>query len=105
MIQQKAIRHKYSAQKTELDGIRFDSKKEARYYQELKLRKMAGEVVFFLRQVPFHLPGNTVYRCDFQEFWSDGTVHFIDVKGMQTKEFIRAKKQVEDIYPVIIEIV
>lgn len=98
-------KHKYGAVKVEFDGIRFDSKKEGKYYNELKLRVQAGEVIFFLRQTPFHLPGGTTYRVDFQEFHSNGTVHFVDVKGFKTKEFIRAKKQVEDIYPVEIEIV
>jgi len=98
-------RHKYKAVPVEFDGIRFDSKKEGRYYLELKLRVSAGEVIFFLRQTPFHLPGRTTYRIDFQEFHSDGTIHFIDVKGFKTKDFIKAKKQVEDLYPVEIEVV
>lgn len=98
------IRHKYGAKRTETDGIKFDSKKEAHYYEDLKTRVRIGEVIFFLRQVPFHLPGNTKYTVDFQEFRADGTIAFVDVKGMQTKEFIRAKKQVEALYPVTIEI-
>lgn len=98
-------KHKFFAEPTELDGIRFDSKKEAKYYQQLKLRVKAGEVLFFLRQTPFHLPGGVTYRVDFQEFHADGTVHFTDVKGMQTKDFIMKKKMVEDLYPVEIEIV
>ncbi len=98
-------RHKYGAIQSEHDGIKFPSKKEGNYYLELKLRVKSGEVIFFLRQVPFDLPGSTSYRCDFQEFHADGTVHFIDVKGKLTKEFIRAKKQVEAIYPVEIEVV
>lgn len=99
------LRHKYHAKPTELDGIRFDSKKEAKYYQELKLRQKAGEIIFFLRQVPFHLPGGVTYRVDFQEFHADGTVHFLDIKGMQTDEFKMKKKMVESLYPVEIEIV
>lgn len=98
-------KHKFNAVAVEHDGIRFDSKAEGRYYMDLKLRKLAGEVVFFLRQVPFHLPGGTSYRVDFQEFHTDGTVHFVDVKGMVTKEFTKAKKQVEALYPVEIEVV
>lgn len=98
-------RHKYNAKKVEYDGIRFDSKKEGKYYQSLKLRVQAGEVIFFLRQVPFHLPGNTVYRVDFQEFHADGTIHFTDVKGYETKDFKLKKRQVEDLYPVEIELV
>lgn len=98
-------RHKYNAVKTVLDGIRFDSKKEGKYYNELKLRVKSGEVVFFLRQTPFHLIGGITYRVDFQEFHADGTVHFVDVKGMITTEFKKVKKQVEATYPVKIEIV
>jgi len=99
------IKHKYRSVPVEYDGIRFDSKKEGRYYNELKLRQASGEVIFFLRQVPFHLPGSVTYRVDFQEFHADGTVHFIDVKGMETKDFIMKKKQVEALYPVTIEVV
>ena len=98
-------RSKYNAKKTVRDGIKFASIKEANYYDQLKLRKQAGEIIFFLMQVPFHLPGNIIYRVDFQEFHADETVHFVDVKGYETKEFIIKKKQVEDLYPVIIEIV
>ncbi len=96
-------KHKYNAIRTELDGIKFDSKKEARRYSELKLLQRSGEVVFFLRQVPFHLPGRVTYRCDFQVFWSDGTVGFEDVKGMRTAQYIAKKKIVEAMYPVQIE--
>ncbi len=97
-------KHKFSAVKVELDGIKFDSKKEGRYYQQLKLRVKSGEVIFFLRQTVFHIEGGT-YRVDFQEFHADGTVHFIDVKGMETPAFKKSKKQVESRYPVEIEIV
>lgn len=96
-------RHKFNAVKTELDGINFDSKKEAKYYIELKLRIKSGEVIFFLRQVPFDLPGKVKYRIDFQEFHSDGTVHFIDVKGKKTDMYIAKKKMVEALYPIKIE--
>ncbi len=98
-------RHKFNAITTEVDDILFHSQLEAEYYKHLKLLVMAKEVVFFLRQVPFHLPGKTTYRVDFQVFYTDETVGFIDVKGVETKEFIRAKKQVEALYPVEIEVI
>jgi hypothetical protein len=100
------LRHKYNAVKTELDGIKFDSKKEANYYKALKIRKSSGHVIQFLRQVPFDLPGGVKYRVDFLEFWADGSVHWIDVKGMQTAEFKAKKKMVENLYaPIEIELV
>jgi hypothetical protein len=96
-------RHKFNAKRTECDGIKFPSKKEAAYYQQLKIRQAAGDVVFFLRQVRFDLPGNTHYYVDFQVFMADGTVRFIDVKGMKTPMYVLKKKQVEALYPIEIE--
>jgi hypothetical protein len=58
-----------------------------------------------LRQVPCDLPGNVKYRVDFLEFYPDGSVRFVDVKGMETPSFIMKKKQVEALYPVRIETV
>ncbi len=97
------IRHKFNAKRAERDGIKFDSTKEARYYDELQLRVKAGEVLFFLRQVPFHLPGGVKLIIDFVEFWSNGTVHIVDVKGAKTEQYQAKKRMVEALYPVEIE--
>lgn len=94
------IKHKFRAIRTELDGIKFDSKKESKRYQELLLLVKAGEVLFFLRQVPFHLAGNVKYLCDFVVFWKNGYVTFEDVKGIKTPMYILKKKQVEALYPI-----
>jgi len=51
--------------RAECDGIQFDSQLEMRRYKELKLLKAAGEIKYFLRQVPFHLPGGITARIDF----------------------------------------
>ena len=97
-------RHKFQAKPSDEDGIRFASKKERAYYRVLKLRQKSGEVLFFLRQAPFHLPGNVRFVVDFIEFWADGTVHFIDVKGFDTPLGKLKRKQVMDIFPIIVEI-
>jgi hypothetical protein len=97
-------RHKYSAVRTELDGIKFPSKAQARYYASLKAMQASGEVVGFLREVPFYLPGGVRYVCDFQVFWADGRVAFIDVKGVETTVFKAKKRMVEALYPWIGEI-
>lgn len=99
----KRHRHKFNAKDCWHDGMRFDSKLEGAYYRDLKLRQKTGEVIFFLRQVPFHLPGGVVYRVDFQEFHTDGSVHFIDVKGHKTESYKAKKRMVESSYPVEIE--
>jgi hypothetical protein len=97
-------KNKYGAKKTAIDGITFDSKKEANYYLMLKLEWRANQIRYFLRQVPFDLPGNTKYRVDFMVVGLDGAIRYVDVKGHQTKEFIRAKKQVEAVYGIEIEL-
>ncbi len=94
------IRHKFRAIRTELDGIKFASKKEAKRYKELLLLKDSGELLFFTRQTAFHLPGNIRYVVDFVCYWADGTVTFEDVKGMKTAMYILKKKQVEALYPI-----
>ena len=99
------IYHKYKAVRTERDGIKFPSKKEANRYDELVLRQKAGFIVFFLRQPLFDLGGGTTYRADFLIFWSNGTVTVEDVKGFETKAFLKAKKQVEARYPIKIDVV
>lgn len=72
-------------------------------YQDLCTRRAAGEIVFFLRQVPLHLPGGVKYVVDFLTFGSDGLVRFVDAKGMRTALYIAKKKIVEAQYPIQIE--
>jgi Protein of unknown function (DUF1064) len=98
------LRHKFNAVPKVADGIRFASTKEADYYGRLKMRmRPGGDVLFFLRQVPVHLPGGIRYVVDFLEFHNDGSVHFSDVKGFKTRQYLTKKKQVEAIYPIKIE--
>lgn len=93
--------NKYGNLVTHVDGIRFDSKREARYYEQLKLRKAAGEVSYWLRQVPIHLPGGTRYVLDFLVFFVDNRgPEYVDVKGRETKEFRIKRREVEHHYPI-----
>lgn len=100
-----AKKDKFNANITEVDGIKFKSRKEARYYNELKIRKMAGEVSFFLRQVPFDLGGGVRHFLDFVEFWANGEVKFIEVKGYDTPQGKMKRKLIESMYPIKIEVV
>lgn len=102
---EKKKRNKFGAVATEVDGIKFPSKLEANYYAQLKLRVRAGEVLYFLRQVPFYIPGGVRYVVDFMEVHADGSVHYIDTKGKETETFKIKKKLVEHHYPVMIELV
>ena len=101
----KVQRHKFGAISCERDGKKFPSRLERRYYDQLKMRQISGEVVMFLRQVPFDLPGNVKYVCDFQVFLATGDVEFIDTKGRDTKMSIAKRKMVEELYTVEIKIV
>lgn len=99
--------NKYHNNPTTVDGIRFDSKKEARYYEQLKIRQATGEVKYFLMQVPLRLPGGSKYVVDFQVFFADPAraPEYIDVKGRETQVFRLKKREVEHAYPVQIRCV
>lgn len=96
------LKHKFKAVRTDYDNIKFASKKECKRYIELKLLKEKGEVLFFLRQVPFHLEGGVKWVADFLVFWLDGNVTIEDPKGIKTPLYIAKKKMVEAIYPISI---
>lgn len=94
---------KYHATKTTIDGITFDSRKEAKRYQELKLMERAGAIKDLRRQVRYELipafdvQGKhyrpTSYVADF--VYTDcktGNEIVEDVKGMRTDVYrIKAK--------------
>lgn len=101
----KPIRHKFNAKQTTVDDIKFSSKKEAMWFQKLKHRQEIGEVLFFLCQVPFRLPGGVKFLLDFMVFQADGTVQLIECKGMKLPMGQLKLKQVMDLYNVNIEVV
>lgn len=102
----KPKRSKYNNVKTVVDGIKFDSKKEAGRYSELVLLKAKGAIRWFIRQPTFHLPGGVTYRADFLIVWNAGNGHsdatVEDVKGFKTAMYRLKKRQVESIYGVVI---
>lgn len=95
------MRHKYNAKSRVVDEIYFSSTAESKRYKQLQLLQANGEVLFFLRQTPFHLPGKVKYVCDFTVFWHDGNVTFEDVKGKKTDLYKVKKKMVEELYSPI----
>ena len=46
---------KYRSEKTEVDGVKFDSRAEASRWQQLELMEKAGVISSLQRQVPFEL--------------------------------------------------
>ena len=85
--------NKFRNKKVTVDGILFDSKKEAGIYQELKLLRASGELKEFERQVKFELipsqkdeAGKVIeravtYTADFVLTYPDDEVAVIDAKG------------------------
>ena len=96
---------KYGNKKTVIDGIEFDSKREAARWQQLRLFERAGKICELERQVVFELAPSVQYAGKrvtpalryvadftyFEESTSRGgpnpryTVE--DSKGMRTKEY------------------
>lgn len=97
--------HKYHAKGTDVDGIHFPTKLEARCYEEQKFRRdVLREVLWFIRQVPFHLPGNFVHRIDFLCVLASGRVELIEAKGYDVPMGAMKRKQVEELYGVKINL-
>jgi len=92
----KTKKNKHNAKRTEVDGMMFHSKMEAKRYCELKILVKTDEIKWFTRQVPFWLPGNVKYIADFLIVWKDGNVTVEDVKGQETPLFKVKKKQIEN---------
>lgn len=97
---------KYKNVPTEVDGIRFDSKREARRYSELKLLERAGEITELALQPVFKLningKGCGKYVADFA-YMAGGKLHIEDSKGVKTQVYKLKKRIVEALYPIRIE--
>lgn len=110
--------HKYGNRKVAVDGIAFDSIREARRYKQLKLLLLSGEIVGLSMQVPFELvpaqyeetgevytkgprkgqpkqgkciEKSVVYVADFVYF-ENGKRVVEDTKGVRTPEYIIKRK-------------
>lgn len=95
-------RSKYGAKKATVNGITFDSKKEANRYMELALLERGGKISNLERQVKFELipsqrmDGKVVerachYVADFV-YIENGTKVVEDAKGFKTPEYKIKKK-------------
>ena len=90
-----------------VNGLMFDSTKEARRYQDLELMQKAGQITDLRRQVPYpiYIKGKLIceWRADFvyKEEAQGGQTYFIrveDVKGWKTDIYKLKKKMVEAEY-------
>lgn len=106
---------KYHAKKTEVDGILFDSTKEARRYVELKALERAGEISNLQRQVRYELipsqkgeDGKVIeracsYLADFVYVDADGKTVVEDTKGIRTSAYIIKRKLMLQRYGIRIQ--
>lgn len=86
-------RNKYRAVKTSYKGVNYDSKAEAARAESLDRMEAAGLIRWWhTKPGSFRLgcPEN-IYRPDFMVCESDGSVRCEDVKGVQTRKFIKDK--------------
>ena len=93
----KPSRNKYGAKKTQVGGIKFDSKKEATRWMELQVLERCGEISNLQRQVKIELMGHyrplytrtgrkMVLTFDFS--YIDGGVQvYEDAKGYPTRDY------------------
>lgn len=102
---------KYGNRVTEVNGIAFDSKKEAAYYEDLLWRQRTGAIKSielqpeFVLQPSYEREGKKVrpiiYRADFKVTEADDHVYYVDTKGMRTQVYLIKKKMLLYKYPDI----
>jgi hypothetical protein len=96
---------KYKNVKTKLDGITFDSKKEAKRYEELKMLLKYKEISELELQPKYPLTVNGVivstYIADFR-YVKKGFINYTveDVKGVKTPVYRLKKKLMKAIYSI-----
>ena len=96
-------RHKYHARPTEVDGIRFASKREAKRYGELRLLEKQDKIVGLLLQPKYDLVVNgqkiCTYVADFR-YWDQGILVVEDAKGFKTRDYKLKRKLMKAIHGI-----
>lgn len=95
LVDEPPKKSKYGNTKVEIDGFKFDSKKEGMRYVELKHMQRAGIISGLELQVSYVFEHNGVkiatYLADFR-YQQDGKTVVEDVKGMRTQVYIIKRK-------------
>jgi len=90
----------------EVDGIKFDSKAEARRYSELMLMMAAGEIGEVVLQPRFVISINGTKICTYVgdfEYHRRGVRVIEDVKGVKTPAYRIKKKLMKAVHGIDIE--
>ena len=101
---------KYRNKKTTVDGVKFDSKREAEFYSSLKQLERAGQVYEVELQKPYALTVNgqlvCTYKADFAFYDAiQKRNRVVDVKGVATKDFVIKKKLMRAVFGIDVEVV
>lgn len=105
---------KYHNEKTEIDGIKFDSIKEGAYYLKLKRLEKLKIIKDLKLQVPYELipkhevNGKTVRKCIYKADFvykttEDDKIHVVDTKGVRTDVYKIKSKLMSYKYGIEIE--
>jgi hypothetical protein len=100
---------KYHATKTKVGDLTFDSKLEARRWNELLMLQRNGAITALQRQVPFEMTVNghliCTYRADFVYTLTESGDRIVeDAKGVMTPEFRLKAKLMEAIHGIVIQV-
>ena len=96
---------KYGNKKVVIDGIKFDSKREAQRYGALQLMLKAGLISNLRLQVPYQITVNGMKVCKYiADFvYNDNGKEIVeDVKGVRTEGYILKKKRMRACLGVVI---
>jgi len=89
---------------TAVDGLEFQSKREANRYGELKLLLHAGEISDLERQVRFKIDVGGIHVCDYIADFVYGKAHGAvvveDVKGMRTPIYRLKRKLMKAVHAI-----
>lgn len=89
-------KNKYNARSSVYNGVYYHSQLEAGFARDLDLRKKAGDIKDWKRQIPidFYIEKKILnlkegikicrYYVDFQIIHNDKTIEWVEVKGFQT---------------------
>ena len=99
---------KYRNKKTTVDGVKFDSKREAEFYSSLKQLERAGQVYELQKPYALTVNGQLVctYKADFAFYDAiQKRNRVVDVKGVATKDFNIKRKLMRAIYGIDVEVI
>lgn len=100
---------KYKAKKVQVDGITFDSKREARRYCELRLLERAGEIRELELQKKYELIPKqgkeraVHYIADFVYKDKSGAEIVEDTKGFRTPDYVIKRKLMKWVHGIEIK--